>query len=372
MTGSRRDPRRILLSSHGAGRYGAERVLTAMADGLRARGHGVTLELPHPGPLAGAARDIRGIGLRVSGRARLPRRGREWLRYVVGVPSGWAKLESILREEAPDVVWVNSLYNPLAAGAGRRRRLPVVWHLHERCPPGVAGRAAARWIGACAVRVVAVSEYVAGSYREAGVAGERIRVLPNPLLEPPREGAGVDPEARDGAPFTVLCLGQIVEWKRVPDAVRAVARLPEARLLVVGDGRDRGAAEAAARSSGVAHRVEFAGYVDDVEPAMARADCAVIPAEREGFGLVALEAMAHGLPVVAVESGGLPEVVGDAALLVPPRDPEALARALHRVRESPALAAELREAGLRRVRSFGIEAWLDGVDEIVRDVAGEG
>jgi glycosyltransferase involved in cell wall biosynthesis len=82
------------------------------------------------------------------------------------------------------------------------------------------------------------------------------------------------------------------------------------------------------------------------------ADVFVLPSLYEGFGLPVLEAMACGTPVVAANAASLPEVVGDAGLLVDPRSPEAIAEAIAQVLEDPALASDLRERGFQRARAF--------------------
>ena len=105
---------------------------------------------------------------------------------------------------------------------------------------------------------------------------------------------------------------------------------------------------------GLGDAITLTGYVDDADlPALyAAADCFVFPSLYEGFGLPPLEAMACGAPVVCSNTSSLPELVGEAALLVDPRDPAALAAAIHRVVTEPALAANLRGLGLARARSY--------------------
>jgi glycosyltransferase involved in cell wall biosynthesis len=98
--------------------------------------------------------------------------------------------------------------------------------------------------------------------------------------------------------------------------------------------------------------VEFTGRVDPAELVRqyARASAAVVPSVYEGFGLPAGEAMACGVPVISTTGGALPEVVGDAGILVPPADPAALAAAILAVLDDPAYGRELGRRGLLRVR----------------------
>lgn len=108
------------------------------------------------------------------------------------------------------------------------------------------------------------------------------------------------------------------------------------------------------KSLGLSQRVHFTDYVADEDlPALYNlADLFIYPSRYEGFGLPPLEAMACGVPVVCSDAASLPEVVGDAALLVPPDDVEALAATMRRVLENDALRAEMRTKGLERAKRF--------------------
>jgi glycosyltransferase involved in cell wall biosynthesis len=113
----------------------------------------------------------------------------------------------------------------------------------------------------------------------------------------------------------------------------------------------------AVQQAGLAGRVLFPGYVDDADlPALYSAAAVfVYPSLYEGFGLPPLEAMACGAPVISTHAASLPEVVGDAALLIDPTDTGALAQALADVLTQPALQADLRARGLRRAAGFSWE-----------------
>ncbi|RME42845.1 MAG: glycosyltransferase, partial [Deltaproteobacteria bacterium] len=98
----------------------------------------------------------------------------------------------------------------------------------------------------------------------------------------------------------------------------------------------------------------------------------VLPAHTEAFGIVLLEAMALGVPIVTTRTGGIPEVVvpGESALLVPPGDAAALARAIGRVLTSPPLACRLREGGRRRLSHFSWEGMIERIESLYRETAG--
>jgi N-acetyl-alpha-D-glucosaminyl L-malate synthase BshA len=118
--------------------------------------------------------------------------------------------------------------------------------------------------------------------------------------------------------------------KRVADAVRVMARVRReipAKLMMIGDGPDRGPAEMLARELGIADDVLFLGKQNRVPELLALADVMLLPSEYEAFGLAALEAMACGVPTVAARTGGIPELItdGEDGLLAPAGDIEAMA-----------------------------------------------
>lgn len=157
------------------------------------------------------------------------------------------------------------------------------------------------------------------------------------------------------APF-ILSLGTIQPRKNYLQLIRAVAQLEkEIALVIVGGwGWDTGPIFAEVENLGLAKRVHFPGYVDDADlPALySAATLFVYPSLYEGFGLPALEAMACGTPVVAANRSALPEVVGDAGLLVDPQDVSAIAGAIEGLLGDAACRAQLSAAGLARAAQF--------------------
>jgi L-malate glycosyltransferase len=191
--------------------------------------------------------------------------------------------------------------------------------------------------------ITSVSEYLRQETVEAfGVPPERIEVIPNfvdPALYartryPCRKNAFLS----DGEKL-VLHVSNFRPVKRVRDVVRVFARLARevpSRLVFIGDGPDRPEAADEARLQGVTDRVIFLGKQDSVAEIMACSDLLLLPSQNESFGLVALEAMASGVPVIASRAGGLPEVVedGETGFLAPVGDVEAMADgAIHILRD---------------------------------------
>ena len=154
-----------------------------------------------------------------------------------------------------------------------------------------------------------------------------------------------------------------------PAVLRSV---PDAYLLIVGEGSRREALEALARDLRIAHRVVFTGRRDDVPAVTAALDVAVLPSYREAQGLSILEALALSRPVVASNVGGIPEVITDGVtgLLVPPHDPDALAAAVVRLLRDHPYADTLGRAGHDMVHDrFDIGTMVGLVQQIYEEGA---
>jgi glycosyltransferase involved in cell wall biosynthesis len=198
------------------------------------------------------------------------------------------------------------------------------------------------------------AEEAAAFVREVGFDPQRIRVVPNGVRVPDdaelarvrvaqRQAYGIPPDET-----WLVFVGRLTPEKGADVLVRALAAQVGANgLLIVGDGPQHGWLES--QVAGATIPVRFCGYQQDVTPFLAMADVFVQPSRSEGLPFAALEAMAHGLPVVASRVGGLPGAVDGAGLLVPAEDPTALATAMRTVCEDAALRRSLGEAGRRRV-----------------------
>ncbi len=137
-------------------------------------------------------------------------------------------------------------------------------------------------------------------------------------------------------------------------AIKEISRQRNVRLIVVGQPKKNGRIVKLIRTLGIGKYLSFTGRIDQqayIEQ-YAKAWLAVIPSLYEGFGLPAGEAMACGLPVVSTAGGALPEVVGDAGILVPPADSQALVQAITELLDNPDRSRELGEAGYKRVHTL--------------------
>jgi glycosyltransferase involved in cell wall biosynthesis len=283
---------------------------------------------------------------------------------VTGHPvgPGWPAHRRLLRRLRPDLVQVN-LEVPWAAPtmlavalAQPGLRVVAVEHMAARTTRlGLLLRT--RALALRLDRHVAVSEDAARRVENFYALGrDSVQVIHNgvrppalpptvaPAFPPPFPPA---PDVRPGR-FVVGCVGRLDPVKGHDTAVRALPGLPDVQLAVVGSGPERAALHQLARELGVADRLRLYGWSDDVGTRLAGFDVFCHPSRYEGLGLALIEAMAAGLPCVASEVGGVPEVLGRCGVLVPPDDPAALALAVRRLRADPAERARLGARARRR------------------------
>lgn len=223
--------------------------------------------------------------------------------------------------------------------------------------------------------VVAVSRRLVRSLGRSGVPSHRIHFVPNGW-----DGRGPTwsrPVARQllRAPldrFLIGWVGRLIPVKAADVFLRALAELGDLRwsASVVGDGVERCRLERLAVALGLSDRVRFHGRWDDAAGLFAAFDVFVLSSRTEGTPIVLFEAMAAGVPVVATTVGGVPDAVsGTEALLVPPQDPGALARAIRAALLDPD-ASNLRvHAARARLAEFTVDRWVARYDGVYQRVA---
>jgi glycosyltransferase involved in cell wall biosynthesis len=337
---------------------GAERVVAALAAGARRRGHDVALAAV-PGRLS------RELDLPFFELPLLERRA------VRVAPAAW-RLGRVLATWSPDLVHAHNPGMAVVTGlATRRGRRPAALASVHGMPEKDYPRAARilRWSG---LPVVACGPGVAAALAEHGYAVRT--TIPNAVGPPPPAAsrAELGREWRiGGEQRLVLTVGRLAEAKNHAAAVRALACVPEAVLVLVGEGPLRPRLEAEAAAAGVGDRVVFAGFRSDARALMGAADAVLLPSRSEGLPLVALEAAAAGAPVVASAVRGVRELLTDGrdALLVPPDDPPALGDALARVLREDGLAERLSEGGRRLARENSEERMVAGYLELYAALA---
>jgi glycosyltransferase involved in cell wall biosynthesis len=232
-----------------------------------------------------------------------------------------------------------------------------------------------RALAPATTRLVAVSRQVREFYEANGVGRGRWQVIHNGVDTGPAPARGRGAAFRDlglgpDAPVVAL-IGRLVPAKAPDVFLRAVAlaavRVPALQALVVGDGPQRSQLEGEAQRLGLAGRVLFTGVRKDVPQLLAGLDAVLFSSVREGLSLTMLESMAAGVPVIATEVGGTPELIthGRTGLLVPPGQPERLAQALVGLLEDPAAAAAIREAARKCVEErFSLSSMIEAHAEL--------
>ena len=181
--------------------------------------------------------------------------------------------------------------------------------------------------------IIAITESLARFQIErVGLPREKVEVIHYGVDDLPRAWGSNPPDPVPAEARVLLCVCRLEPQKGVDVAIRALADIPGAHLVVLGEGPQRAELE---RLAG--ERVHLPGRVPDVAAWLRRADALLHPVRWEGFGLAVLEAMLASLPVVATRVSSLPELVvdGKTGLLVPPDDPAALAAAVNRVLADP-------------------------------------
>lgn len=278
--------------------------------------------------------------------------------------AGRKALADLVRRE--DIALVHAhLYFPslYTALLGRKLGMPTAETFHNLAYGGANGKglkisfkrelrsALLRKSGAA---FYGVSAAVADHYSDALRLG-RVKVLYNAIDMDRIEAVAASsprPDERSGA-FRIVVPGRLVREKAHEDLIEALSRLDSDRweVVFVGGGPLEDDLRAKAASRGVP--LEITGALDNraMLEAVARADLVVIPSRHEGFGLTAAEAMALGVPVIATDAGGLPEVLGNAGVIVPKSDPAALAGAIGRLAANREERRRLGAAGAKRARS---------------------
>jgi N-acetyl-alpha-D-glucosaminyl L-malate synthase BshA len=224
--------------------------------------------------------------------------------------------------------------------------------------------------------VTSVSHYLKDETIRTFGLGEHIHVIPN-FVEPPAAGT---PDCRrwlcSDETKVLTHISNFRPVKRVLDVLKVFERVRQripARLVMVGDGPDRGEAEAYAREQGFEAEVRFTGKQLDIGTVLACSDLFLLPSATESFGLAALEAMAHGVPVVASRVGGIPEVIrhGVDGYLEPLGDVDAMAaRALELLSDGSKRGSFGESARTRALTTFAEGPIVDMYEALYEQVLG--
>jgi glycosyltransferase involved in cell wall biosynthesis len=347
---------RPLVVDLGRDYRGGQHQALLLLRGLRARGHTPELITLRDSLLARRAQDA---GVSVHGVP--PER-----RRLAATPA----IHRLVRERRVDVVHANEPHALTSAWIARAHRsVPLVASRRIALALSTNSFSLARY--RAAGRIVAVSNFVRKSIA-AGRLGEEFVEVIYDGVEIPAVISHADRE-RARARFAIsrenVCIGNIAAF--VPEKghvllIRALANLranyPQSVLLLPGEGPEKTKLHEIMRELRIEDVVRIPGFVSDIESVYAATDLFVFPSHEEPLGSALLSAMAHGLPVVAVARGGIPEVVEDGknGLLVKELDPSALAAAIARVLSNPAEARRLGEAARETIASrFSADQMVD-------------
>lgn len=282
-----------------------------------------------------------------------------------GPRSSFRALQRLLEawfKERPDIVHTH-LYHAGVVGrlAARLSGIPnVIVHQHG---PEI-NRSALRSILDKSTQNL-VTRYVATCQAVAQVMQEReniplhkIEIIPNGIeIEPPHRSGKPDEWPVPKGHLGIVHAGRFAPGKGQVDLIKALSLLPPAtppvHLVMFGEGELQPKAIQAAQEYGLAQKVSFAGLRPDFRDWLPHFDLFVLPSLWEGVSFALLEAMAAGLPVIGTRAGGTPEVIleNETGLLVPPGDPQDLARAIHQMAAETELRQRMGIAGRRRVES---------------------
>jgi glycosyltransferase involved in cell wall biosynthesis len=206
-------------------------------------------------------------------------------------------------------------------------------------------------------KIICVSEFVKKDLVSRGFDPDRLEVVSS-CIEMPEPRA---PEEKD----YVLFVGRLVATKGVPYILEAMKQV-DTHLVICGDGPSRHSLERLAARLGVENKVTFEGRVSEERKADLFAGCKmlVMPSLFESLGLAAAEAMSYGKPVIGSTSGGLPEVVGNGGLVVPPRDAVKLAEAMRRLLDDDELRHSLGMKAKERAARYSWDLEVERIESI--------
>jgi glycosyltransferase involved in cell wall biosynthesis len=312
-------------------------------------------------------------------------------RAILNWAAGVRSLAGLARRVDASLLVANTVRGALyAAPTSHLVRIPFVWYMHDfwlsesRPQNEWVDQIAKRLLCFSASAVVAISDAVADQIPctrkvvviHNGIDVDEFAAVDGASLLRLRQGLGSDG-------FLVGTVGRLRPWKGQDCFLRAMGSvaeaLPAARFVVVG-GALFGVSDdyperlhRLASELGIADRVTFTGHLSDVRPALAAMDLFIHPGDPEPFGLVNLEAMAMGKPIVAFAHGALPEIVlhGETGLLVPPGDEEALADAVLDLLGDPQRRSAMGAAARQRVEEhFTSQRMAAEVDSALGAVIG--
>lgn len=281
-----------------------------------------------------------------------------------------SKVRDALDELRPDVVdlhyrWAGSLTRGVLGHEG-----PKVYTCHNTLGEGVGLTHYASELNDRMFlrhlhqfdKVVCVSDYMKRDVAARGFSEDRLLTIYN----------GVDiPEVpcQDGG--YILSLGRLVRLKGLDSLIKAMQHT-KCQLRICGEGPERRNLERLSQRLGLTDRIDFMGWINEEEKHRMLCECRMfaIPSVHEAYGMVAAEAMSYGKPVIASNTGGLPEVVGNAGILIPPQDEKALAEAVNALDSDAEKRLALGKAAKERMRAFSWDEMAKRTGDLYSELVG--
>ncbi len=390
-----KEPIRILFVSHDSSMFGAQRVLLLLLSSIDRRVFTPMLLLPFEGPMAHQAAEL-GIPVFVkrlvhwvpgsavsTGRQRI----RHLARFLRSLHSRCRAIERLITEHKVDLVYTNTVTCVEGAIAAHRARKPHVWHIHEHIlrnsdlAPLFPYRFHCAVIGFLTRSVIFCSKALASGYPL--LSGKAFVVYNGLPSHPFREKFSSRAEVLkalgcEADTKLVAVVGALFPNKDhmtfLAAAEKVARKFGNVAFLIVGSGSE-------SYTNRIRHRirdlqldsmVRLLGWRNDVYDLMAAIDVLVISSEQESFGLTAIEALSMETPVVATRCGGPEEVMvdGDTGLLVPVKDPDAMADAIVKLLQNPELARGLGIRGKEHVlRHFDIDRFVQSIQGVIQETA---
>ena len=390
----------ILYLSHSAGLYGAELCLLTLVARLDKTRFLPIVILPNNGPLKQRLEELNVIVEVVSSiRAWLTKRSgiQTFFYFLAMIPfvfvSVW-RLRQIVTRYKVDLIHTNSLVVIDGALTAQISGVPHIWHARELLIPETVfyflfgPRVALSVIKRLSDQIIAISFGVKQTFCHQNDCSKLIVVhdgIELETLQPTYAKASI--RSQLGIPDDVLLVGEVgrvTAAKGYEDFVAAAAivkkTIPNVTFIGIGGSSKLDIVYEQKilnliNSYNLQDSFKLIGYRDDVSAIMSALDLLVLPSRLEPFGLVLLEAMAAGKPVIGTKVGGIPEIIEDGVtgLLVPPRSPDDLAQAIIRILQDPDLTHRMGATGRERVKArFSLERCVAEVQKIYEELVGEG
>ncbi|MHB9111521.1 MAG: glycosyltransferase [Thermoleophilia bacterium] len=375
--------KKFLLVHSSAELYGSDRCMLSIVEGLVDRGAVAHVAIPESGELVG---ELEKVGARIHildtvvfRRDVLSTRG--MARLLLRIPWSVARLMRLMKRERYDLVHTNTGVTVGGAIAARLSGIPHVWHFREILSEfGLFLRFYQPLIVILSQRFI----FITGAVRDQ-FSSQRIRKKGSIIHDgiPVEDYKGILAEVDDG-PIVVTSIGRLAPYKGQNVLIEAIAQAAdqgiELQTYIVGDVYSerygyREELRSQAAQLGLAEKVHFTGFVEDVLPFLEKCNMFILSSTRpEGLGIVLLEAMAAGRAVIATDGGGAREIVAHNidGLLVPPGDSGLMAKAIVRLARDTEARHRLAAAGNEKVKlRFSKQTMVDNILELYDEIITE-